>query len=1349
VLGSSVFDRLRASLGPDAFARLCEEKIHAIAGDLTREHMGLSADEYAELAATITRVVNSAATVTFDERLDLALDLNTFGPGRLLAIAKDAGHVPFLHVSTCYVCGVRRGRVAEELSAPEKALASLPRCSNGDDFDLDAIVTTLRARCAEIATQFPGKGEQYRRQLIEAGMTYAREHGWSDTYTFTKWLGERYLDRDRGRVPLAIHRPAIIESSYEEPAPGWIDGLRMADPMIVAYGRGKLREFPADGTVPLDLIPVDFVANSMLAVLAYGMSDPASLPVYQCASSDRNTLLVGEMTALTREAFRCRPMIDEHGRAIDVRPLELVDVETFSARWGRRKRRVELLKKVYNAVGGRGRFGRRLSTARRNIAQLLYFAKIYSPYTHLDCTFSTDRTRELWDRLSPDDRKEFPFDEEQIDWEDYLVDRHVPGLRSYVLGTGAEPSARLREAGTGALTDEAPHDALQGSSLFELFERTAATFGSKPALQIRRGDKWIRYTYAELLRATGSVMKRFCERGLVPGDRVALSGENGPEWGLAYLAIMRAGLTAVPLDPQLPVSDTWAAARFADCNLLCAGRSMFDALQAGRSQQDPPIVKLAEPFVPPPAASRDPGPEPIPLTGTEIASILFTSGTTVAPKAVKLTHRNLMANARALLERHPVEPADEFLSVLPLYHAFEFTGGFLVPLACGATITYVERLKGPEIMAALCATGTTLMLVVPRLLRMFHDGICKGVAARGPLGRFGFALLGHLSNLTGHRYGRRLFGSVHKKFGGRLRMFVSGGSKLDPELLPAFERWGFGVCEGYGLTETSPVITVNPPDDARKGSVGPPLSNLEVEVRNQNLEGIGEIWVRGPSITSGYLYNEAATNEILVDGWLRTGDLGRQDESAYLYLTGRIKDLIITSAGKNVYPDEVEFRHRSLPFTKELCVLAMPAEDSVGDEVHAVVVIDSQQAPAELDRSSLEREIHAAAAEISDSMPSHQRITTFHFWDRELPKTSTLKAKRSVIRDMLLSRGMSATSPQAGSLVSSGAPITVENAEALKCIQAIVARVGSGSRAADVTPNAHLLLDLGLDSIAKLEVIADVEARFRMKIDDKTTEEIARVSDLLNVVGARTPSESSRRDRSAAGRRLLGNGRLLTADRELSAPLLPVRWALRGGAMVFMNSYVRVKVRGREHIPSTGPVLLAPNHSSHLDSPAVVCAVGGKRRIWVAGAADYFFDTAIKRFLFGRVFDTIPFDRHADGVQGLRRCAQALHRGDGLLLFPEGTRSISGEIQPFKIGTAVLATEAGIPVVPVHIARTWELFRKGRRFVRPGVVHVTFGEPIRPPSAEELEEDRFAAYRSMTTRIEQRVKRLAKDYARR
>lgn len=1356
VLGSTAFDRLRAQLG-DAFRDLCDRKVHVVAGDLTRPRFGLSDDQYAALGRTVDVIVNSAATVTFDERLDLALELNTRGPQRLLQFARDAGNLPFLHVSTCYVCGIRQGVILEDFSAPELARERLPRDPVTGAFDLDRIVGELRALCADIMGRYEGENERCRRDLIDAGMESARRYGWNDTYTFTKWLAEQFLVRDHGRVPLSILRPAIIEGGYDEPAPGWIDGMRMADPLLVAYGRGKLRDFPARPDVPLDLIPVDFVANAMVAALPVS-DDPSSgretsvgvngapspPPVYHCASSDRNPMPIAQFTAYMHEGFHCRPLTEENHRPVFPAPLQLIDGNEYQRKWEKTLARLERIKGWLARLGIKGELSRKVATARRQVEQLLYFGKIYRSYTHLDVRFRCDRLEALRERLHPEDREIFHFDVSGLDWAEYIVHRHIPGLRNYVLGAGAQPATRLMAAGDESPARLLSEQSLTAGNIFGVFEQVARTYKDKPFVQVLRDKKWLRYTYDDAYRATGVVMRRLQEYGLKACDRVAICAENGPEWGLAYLAIMRAGMTSVPLDPQLPGEDAWASVRFAQARLLLAGRTTLDKLQRTRSPSDPPLIPMIDPFVPPPGASRDPGPDPIPLSGSELASILFTSGTTVAPKAVQLSHRNFIANARAMLERHPLRATDEFLSVLPLYHAFEFTGGFLAPMASGATITYLEQLKGPEIVAAMQSTGTTVMLVVPRLLRMFHDSIRNTMSTASRPKRMLIRLLERVSDWTGRRYGRWLFRPIHRQFGSRLRMLVSGGSALDPELFHAFWRWGFPVCEGYGLTETAPVLTVAPLDRARPMSVGPPLSNVELEIRHQNLEGIGEVWVRGPNVTAGYLNNRAATDELIVDGWLRTGDLGWQDSEGNLYLTGRAKDLIVTSSGKNVYPDEVEFRYRDLPYVKEMCVLAMPCERSHGEAVHAVIVLDREAAP-DLDVSSMQREVRSAAAEIARSLPSHQHITMFHFWETELPKTSTLKAKRGLIRDMLLSKGATAAEapgmpPDAGT-----PPINLDSPTAQRVLS-ILAHVSKRPIEA-IRPQAHLLLDLGIDSIARLEVVSELEADFKLKVPETTAAELSRVSDVLALVGTRKPIAGARRERNVFTRSVLTNGHVSQTSNVLPPTLMPLRWVIRGGALAFMNTYVRVHGHGVDNVPATGPFVLAPNHSSHLDSPSVIAALGGRRRVWIAAAEDYFFDTSLKRFLFGRVFDTIPFDRHADGIQGLRRCAEALRRGDGLLIFPEGTRSANGMIQPFKIGPAVLAAEAGVPIIPVHIHRTFELLRKGQRFVRPGRVDVTFAEPVMPPNLSDRDVDRYEAYRRLMETIEQCVRRLAREAA--
>lgn len=1344
VLRSSVFDRLRALLGP-GLERLCREKITVVDGDLTREHFGMSDDDYTALTQQVDVIVNSAAAVTFDERLDISLQLNMLGPTRLLKLARDCGGVPFLQVSTCYVSGRRTGQIPEEVSQPDRS----------SPIDIDDVIRRMTQICADITADKRLQGEALRRALIDAGMELAHRHGWNDTYTFTKWLGEQLVERDRGDIPVVILRPAIIEGCFEEPVPGWIDGLRMADPMIMAFGRGKLREFPADPAIPIDVIPCDFVANAMVAALPVGQP-PGTKRIYHVASSRRNPLLISRLAQDLSTAFRRRPMFDDAGRQIKTGRFRLVRQEAFTSKWLKKLTRITQYRRLLERlrIGPERRL--RLSAAVAQIEQILYLAKIYSPYTHLDCRFLDENLKNLAELLHPDDLVEFPFAVERLDWSDYIINRHIPGLRRFVLG-GSKHAARPAGAtGKPGRRDDLIREARHHSaSIFQTFERVAQLCADSPALQMNRAGRWIIYSYEEALAATAAIARRFGELGLEPGDRIVLCGDNCPEWGLTYLAAMRAGLTAVPLDPQLAPGEVFACGRFASTKLICAGRSTFAALatEAAGGREAAPIVQMAEPFVPPPGASRDAGPPPVHVGGDHTASILFTSGTTLAPKAVPLTHDNLLSNARALLSVHPLQSSESFLSVLPMYHAFEFTGGFLVPMIIGATVTYVEQLKGPFILAAMQAVRPTLMQVVPRLLKLFHDSIIQKVRESGVLTRAAVRTFGWLSDLSGGAAGSLLFRRVHRQFGGRLRMFISGGSALDRELFAAFTRLGFEVCEGYGLTETSPVLTVNPPGAGKSGSVGEAVPGVELHLHNPNSEGVGELWARGAVVMPGYLNNPDATAEVMRDGWFRTGDLCRRDAEGYYFVTGRVKDMIVTQAGKNVYPDEVEMRYRDLPYVKELCVVGLPNASGIGESVHAVIVPDYDAHP-DMPPTGIERAIREAVEQMSGAIPAHQRIQTVHFWTVELPKTSTLKARRGRIKE-ILGDDLNGSGRAAERVISARESKPRPAAERLNESQLLVRRLLAKlthETESSIHSDSNLLLDLGMDSLMKLQLLGELESHFDIACSNEQGAALARVSDLFALVrnspplhGAKRAGRSWReRQRSVAATTIAG-----ASNGALTAPVQAARWAARGGMALLFNSYIRVRARGFRHIPASGPFILAANHSSHLDAASVITAVAGRRRVWVAGAQDYFFSTILKGWVFGKLLDTIPFDRHAEGYAGLSRCLEQLERGDGLLFFPEGTRSPTGRMADFKIGVALMAVEAGAPVIPTRIDHAYELMPKGSRLARPGVVHIAFGKPIAPQpwKCSENPDRQYALYREFAREVQSRVADLGQRFS--
>lgn len=1388
ILSSPAFSRLRTTHG-EGFAEFCKSKIAVVEGDLSQDRLGLSEADYSKLCGTITCVMNSAATVDFQEQLDVALRLNTQGPQRLLQLAKDAGDIPFLHVSTCYVSGIRQGKIVEEVLPPGHTVRSLME-GRPPSYDLDGEIERMLAECAALreATQTGAKDEDIRKasgrenlnerqlvaarrdwikkRMVELGRQYADQHGWGDTYTFTKCLGEQLLFRNRGRVPLTILRPSIIESSYEEPMPGWIDALRVADPMVVEIGKGTLTDFAGRGDISIDVIPCDIVVNACLAALPpKGAYD--HFEVYQVASGQRNPITTGEAISLFYEAYRRRPMVDRRGRVYQAAHMRFHPPHLFLGKCKQMadltRRELEVLTRLKVAPEKQ----KELKTRLMRIQTMHYLGELYSFYTNYEATFLTDKTYALLKSLDLEDQETFNFDVTRINWRDYLIERHIPGLQMYVLRS----FRTTRPAGgQGDKPADEVDGILEAGTIPEVFERMAKTYKDKLAVQMRRGGEigqWLRYSFRQLAAGGGLIHKQLSERGLQPGERVVICSESCPEWGLASLGAHRAGLVTVPLDPQMPVEQVFETAAFTEAKLILAGRTTAQKLEQHRAtlpDSAPAVIRLEPPFVPlpdqchvetdsaPPSSgvteSGSLVPQPVSRKPEDLAAIIFTSGTTVAPKGVMLTHGNFIANARSMLQVVRPTRQDRMLSVLPMYHAFEFTCGFLGTLATGADVTYTEQIKGPEIVGLMKETGTTTLICVPRLMQVFAQAISRKVAERGVIAKSLFYLMLRLSQATGGRIGRTLFANVHRGFGGRLWRFVSGGSALDPKVGKFLQALGFTVQEGYGLTETSPVICVNPQQDVRFGSVGPVLPDVQIRIHNPNASGIGEIWAAGPNVMAGYYKSSQLTGEVFCERWFRTGDLGYLDQDGYLFVTGRLKDMIVTAAGQNVYPDEVERLYAGLPYVKEISVVGVKVAGA-GEQVHAVVVPDYEQAKGQEPRE-VQAAIRRSAAEIAAGIPSHQRILSIHFREEALPRTSSLKVKRSQLRAELSreettrrqsSGGASFRDAMPGTRVEDSAMLQLPAMEWLK--KTVRPLIPHHPAVEDIRSLASLQVDLGMDSIGLLELVAQIEARYGLRVPDDVVQGWKTLADVARYVADRPALE--RPVPAHNGPQL---DRADTPEEWVSQPALwtvPIRWCVRGTMSIVSRVYVRVEVQGLENVPAEGPFIVAPNHSSHVDSVAVVRALKGRRRVTIAGAADYFFSNALSGFLFKNVFDAIPFDRRAQGLEGLRLCCEVLNRQDGLLIYPEGTRTLDGKMQSFKVGVGVLGVETRAPVIPTWIDGTFQVLRKGQKLPRRGHVRVFFGAPIKfdPAQAGEEGVGGYPAYLTFTKRVESAVRELA------
>jgi long-chain acyl-CoA synthetase len=800
-----------------------------------------------------------------------------------------------------------------------------------------------------------------------------------------------------------------------------------------------------------------------------------------------------------------------------------------------------------------------------------------------------------------------------------------------------------------------------------------------------------RHTYAEVTRAARGFAARLVAHGVGKGDKVLLWGENRPEWIACYWGIQLTGAIAVPIDFRSSPAFADRIRTIVDAKVVLAGDDATDwhQLDAGSGC---PTWKLAD-FdwdadgpVPDVAIDRD-----------DVAQIVFTSGATADPKGVVIRHRNILANVNPVAKEidkykryaKPFQPI-RFLNLLPLSHLFGQSMATNIPPLIDGTVVFMRSFNPHDIVRRVREWHISVIVCVPKILDVLKEHVLRvdSAAADPPTG---------LSIPA--RWWR--YRKIHRMFGLKFWAFIVGAAPLGSSLEDFWKRLGFVVIQGYGLTETAPIVTLNHPFKTNTGSVGTAIGGVEIKIAED-----GEILVRGENVSTGYFGEESfafggtAGRTLDEAGWLHTGDIGEKDANGRLFIKGRKKEMIVTPEGLNVFPDDVEREINQQPGVVESAVVG-------DDRVHAVLVLGPGVDP--------EHVVRDANARLAD----HQRIRSFSLWTvGPLPRTEgTRKLKRAAIKQW----------------VASGAqPLAANVGDPL---QALLMKF-AGSRSLDGTTSIE---GLGLSSLERVELMVALEDQFQTRIDETKFASAKTLDDLRSVVTA-TPQEAD-------------------VPEPVDFPTWNRAWPVRAIRRASLFSWILpiarmfawVRVQGLEHLDHvTGPVVFAANHQSHMDVPVILSVLPGhwRARIAPAMAKEFFkahffpenfpatqvFTNRLNYYLAAFFFNTFPLpQREAGARQTLRYIGEVTGAGYSVLIFPEGVRTDDGSIKPFRGGIGMIGSRLGLPVIPVRLEGVDRVLHTKWKMARPGYVSVTFGAPMR------LSGDNYA---DLARQVEQAVRDL-------
>lgn len=754
--------------------------------------------------------------------------------------------------------------------------------------------------------------------------------------------------------------------------------------------------------------------------------------------------------------------------------------------------------------------------------------------------------------------------------------------------------------------------------------------------------------------------------------KVAIFSENRFEWVYALYSVWGKNAIAVPIDYLSSAEDV--AFILNDCKpeVIFCTNSTKEVCDKAIEQLNHKIekinfdeIKIEE------STNNQAFPDP---DLNETAVIIYTSGTTGSPKGVMLSYDNLLVNIEAVTTDVNIYTInDRTMVLLPLHHIFPLMGTLVIPLSVGGTIVFSPSLASEDLMATL-QNKITIILGVPRLYNLIRKSIIDKINA-SKVARLLFKIAQKKDSLS---FSKKIFGSVQKKFGGHVKFLISGGAALDKEVAKDFLTLGFEILEGFGMTECAPMITFTHPGKVLPGSAGQPLKTNEVKIIN------GEIVNRGRNVMQGYYNRPEETAAILKDGWLYTGDLGYLDDQNRIFITGRKKEIIVLSNGKNVNPEEVE--NKILEMSEIITEIGVFEK---ADMLHAIIYPDYQKAK-QLGIDDIEEMIKWQIIDkYNQSVTPYKKVMKFSLIKEPLPRTRLLKLKRFLLPKL--------------EAISKEKLETIAEPDFQE--YTLIKEFLQQQKETTVRPSDHLEIDLALDSLDKVNLGVYLETNFGVKFTE------AELVGFPNVVML---AESVRDKKTKLSIEAIDWGKIFKEHLDLE---LPKSWFtynfMKNSAKVFLKLYFRLKGEGLENLPEA-PFILAPNHQSFFDGLFVTVFLKNKLM-----KQTYFYakEKHIKNKLIRFIADknnVIVMDLN-DLKTSLQKMAEVLKRGKNIIIFPEGTRTQNGEIGDFKKTFAILSRELNIPIVPVAIEGAYNALPRGSHFPKPcKKINVKFLKPIMP-----------------------------------